>query len=192
MLKQLKRIVYPVTDLPAAKAWYTDILGFAPLFDSPRAVIFTVGNCSLSLVVVPAATDNGSDSHSSEVYWEVDDVETALDVLLQKGARLLSPISEVFKIRTTKVADPFGNILGLTDQGAQAEQKPVEQKPSESAYTVAFCRALAACDERQELKGHDSLATLFLEPKAKALLETADQRKWAIANLATSPLYGYL
>jgi catechol 2,3-dioxygenase-like lactoylglutathione lyase family enzyme len=34
MFKQLKRIVYPVTDLAKAKAWYSDILGYPPIFDA--------------------------------------------------------------------------------------------------------------------------------------------------------------
>ena len=50
MFKSLQRISYQVDDLGQAKQWYSKILGTDPVFDTPFAVIFRVGNCSLSLV----------------------------------------------------------------------------------------------------------------------------------------------
>jgi len=58
--------------------------------------------------------------------------------------------------------------------------------------TVAFCRALAFVDEREEIRGADSLAVLFLKDEAKQLLANSEKRKWTIQNLVTSNLYGYL
>jgi methyltransferase (TIGR00027 family) len=189
MFKQLKRIVYPVQDLAGAKAWYSEILGYPPLFDAPFAAIFSVGSCSLSLT--EAASANTPTNHGMEVYWEVDDIETAMNTLLQKGASLHTPIAAMLNIRTAKVIDPFGNILGITDQGTSDNQKTVESKPSATALTVAFCRALAAKEDRPELKGPDYIAEIFLNVEAKALLGKGDTRAWAIQNLVTPPLYGY-
>lgn len=211
MLKQLKRIVYPVSDLARAKAWYSEILGFPPLFDAPFAAIFQVGNCSLSLAqsrqaeadlsarpvrddqatATTAADSLVSARPNLDVYWEVDNVDDALALLLQHGATLHTPVAAMLNIRTARVTDPFGNILGLTDQGVPANRQTVDRKPSGTAVTVAFCRALAALEDRPSMRGPDDLAHLFLNVEAKPLLEQADRRRWAIANLVTSPLYGY-
>jgi methyltransferase (TIGR00027 family) len=204
MFKYLKRIVYPVADLAEAKRWYSDILGKQPLFDAPFAAIFAVGDCSLSLTLAQPAAGPMPDTGKSPavgsgsvaapamaVYWEVDDIETAVDQLISKGARLHTPIAAALNIRTARLIDPFGNILGLTDQGAAVAQQTVEKKPSDTAMTVAFCRALAAAEERGELRGPDDLAILFLGSEAKTLLATAQTKRWAIDNLVTSRLYGY-
>lgn len=189
MLKQLKRIVYSVQDLSQAKNWYSDILGYPPLFDAPFAAIFVVGDCSLSLK--EAINNEAPPNQVMEVYWEVDNVETSLEVLIKKGAVLHTPIATALNIRTARVIDPFGNILGLTDQKTDSNDKPVEEKPSETALTVAFCRALAFKDTRKEIQGPDYLAEIFLNVEAKELLSQAKSRKWAAENLVTLPLYGY-
>ena len=164
MLKQLKRIVYPVPDLASAKAWYSEVLGVPPLFDAPFAVIFAVGPCSLSLT--PAAAPDQVSATGLEVYWEVDDVEAALEVLIGKGARLHTPMRAMLNIRTARVTDPFGNVLGLTDQGSRQDRRPATEESSKAAMSVAFCRALAARDERPGMKGPDDLAEIFLGEEA--------------------------
>ena len=57
--------------------------------------------------------------------------------------------------------------------------------------SVTFCRALASKDEREEIKGPDNIAEIFLAEEAKKLLIDNTTRKWAIQQLVTSPLYGY-
>ncbi|MEQ8197658.1 MAG: SAM-dependent methyltransferase [Clostridiaceae bacterium] len=189
MFKGLKRIVYPVQDLQKAKTWYSDILGYPPIFDGHKAAIFPVGSCSLSLT--ESALTSTAESNGMAVYWEVDDIEAVMEALLQKGAVLHTTIAAVLNIRTAKVIDPFGNIIGITDQGTADNRETVEAKPSETALSVAFCRALAAKEERQKLKGPDYIAEIFLSTEAKELLSKSDTRTWAIQNLVTSPLYGY-
>jgi len=51
--------------------------------------------------------------------------------------------------------------VGITGKDS-AKQKSLEDKPSETAMTVAFCRALASVDDREELRGPDYLAEIFL------------------------------
>jgi catechol 2,3-dioxygenase-like lactoylglutathione lyase family enzyme len=80
-----------VPDLDRARQWYQALLKREPSFDSPMAVVFAVGGCSLAL----------------------------------------------------------------------------EERPSESALTVAFCRALATREERTELRVPDSLAEIFLSDEGK-------------------------
>ena len=79
MLQGLRTVVYPVADLTAAKAWYTDLLGQRPYFDEPFYVGFTVGGYELGLM---PAEDGGS----SITYWGVPDADAAYDALLARGA----------------------------------------------------------------------------------------------------------
>src|SRR5438552_6790905 len=46
----LRTLIYPVTDLDAAKAWFTELVGFGPYFDEPFFVGFSVGGYELGLL----------------------------------------------------------------------------------------------------------------------------------------------
>lgn len=189
MFKSLKRITYQVTDIDKAKQWYSGILNAQPLFDSPFAVIFKVGDCTLSL-----SKGNPPMPETSErvdIYWEVEDIVTAYQRLIDSGAKAHTPINEVLNIRIAKVIDPFGNIIGITGAGLDTRERTVENQPSETAMTVAFCRALAAKDEREEIKGPDYLAELFLTEEGREPLKDSASRKWTIEKLITSAMYGY-
>jgi catechol 2,3-dioxygenase-like lactoylglutathione lyase family enzyme len=48
MFTELKRVTYLVDDVPQAKEWYALLLGRTPVFDTPFAVIFRIGEQSLS------------------------------------------------------------------------------------------------------------------------------------------------
>jgi methyltransferase (TIGR00027 family) len=189
MLKSLKRIVYPVADLPKAKEWYGRILGVQPLFDAPFASIFKVGECTLSLVKKELPPVDSAER--VETFWEVEDIDAAYQRLIDSGASPHTPIRNVLNIRTAKVLDPFGNIIGITGTAGATQERTVEEQPSSTAMTVAFCRALAARDEREEIKGPDYLAELFLLDEAKKLLHDHASRQWAIQHLVTPQLYGY-
>ncbi|MGD8780375.1 MAG: SAM-dependent methyltransferase [Ignavibacteria bacterium] len=189
MLKTLKRITYYVDDIEKAKHWYNTVLDIQPTFDTPFAKIYNIGNCSLSLV--KSKTPMNEANNKMDVYWEVDDIDSAFEKFVHHGARIQTPIKQVLNTRIAQVIDPFGNIIGLTGESLNQEDRTVEKQPSETALSVAFCRALASKESRKELKGLDYLAELFLTDEAKKILYDDDSRKWAIENLVTSPLYGY-
>jgi methyltransferase (TIGR00027 family) len=186
MFKSLKRITYRVDDLNKAKQWYCAILNTQPAFDSSFAVIFRVNDCSLSLT--QGAPVMGEGQERTETFWEVDDIERSYKILLDSGARPHSPIKNILNIRIAQVTDPFGNILGLTSQDINVPGRTVENHPSESAMTVTFCRALASREEREEIKGPDYLAELFLTEEVKKPLKDNASRNWAVKSL--SSLYG--
>src|SRR6187431_2008438 len=50
MLQGLRTAIYPVGDLAAAKAWYSQVIGHPPYFDQPFYVGFNVGGFELGLV----------------------------------------------------------------------------------------------------------------------------------------------
>ena len=189
MFKSLKRVVYHANDLEKAKQWYNGILNTQPVFDSPFTLIYNVGDCSLSLAKDPNPISENKDR--PEIYWEVDDIESVYKKLIDSGAQTHTPLKSIMNIRIAKVIDPFGNIIGLTGQAASAKDSKIEDKPSESAMTVAFCRALAFRDDKEGIKGPDYLAEIFLTDDAKKLLADDKSRKWTIQSLVTSPLYGY-
>jgi len=189
MFKGLKRIVYKVADINQARKWYSDVLEMQPAFEAPFAVIFNVGDCSLSLVQgqppLPGTIER------VETYWEVEDIEATYQRLIDYGASPHSPIKTAFNIRLAKVIDPFGNEIGITGPVLADSKSSIENQPSETAMTVAFCRALAAMDNREAIKGPDYLAELFLTEEGRKLLNDQSSRIWAIQNLVTPPLYGY-
>lgn len=189
MFKGLKRIVYQVADIDQARQWYSKILEMQPVFDTPFAVIFSVGNSSLSLVKgqLPLPEDN----ERVETYWEVDDIDATYQQLIDNGANPNTPIKTALNTRFAKVIDPFGNVIGITGAVLEAKKRSIENQPSETAMTVAFCRALAAKDDRDTIKGSDYLAELFLTEEGRKPLNDRDSRTWAIKNLVTAPLYSY-
>ena len=49
MIKGLATVIYPVTDLDRAKAWYAKAFGQAPYFDQPFYVGFNIAGYELGL-----------------------------------------------------------------------------------------------------------------------------------------------
>lgn len=190
MFKSLKRITYHVSDVAKAKQWYFSILNMQPIFDAPFAIIFKIGECTLTLAKgIAPITEEAVEQ--IETYWEVEDIESSYQILINLGAKEHTPIKEVLDIRMAKVIDPFGNIIGITGSQLDMKKCTVEKKPSETAMVVAFCRALSAKDEREEIKGSDYLAEHFLTEESKKPLKDSASRNWGIQNLLTSPMYGY-
>lgn len=183
MLNSVKGVTYRVADLERAKQWYRQALGQEPRHDSPLAVVFAAGDCMLTLL--PSGDEGGV------AYWEVDDIEVAWRRLLQAGA---TPRGEIIRSlaggRIARVADPFGNILGLRDSGA-AKQTTLEDRPSESAATVALCRALATYEEREEIRGPDILAEHFLAADVRQSIGAPAPRAYVLKLLAKSGSYEY-
>lgn len=109
----LRTAVYYVDDLDAAKAWYTDVLGFGAYFDEPFYVGFNVGGYELGLV--PDEGDRVGVGGVT-VYWGVDDADAALARLIDLGAERHEAVQDVGEgIRVATVLDPFGNVLGVVE-----------------------------------------------------------------------------
>jgi methyltransferase (TIGR00027 family) len=189
MFKSIKRIMYKASEIEEAKLWYMKLLNIQPVLDTPFLVIFKIGECTLSL-----AKNNSVSSvnvESSETYWEVDDIDLSYQKLIELGAKVHTPIKEVLNIRIAKIIDPFGNVVCITGSQQDAQERTIEKKPSETAMIAAFARAVAAKEDRLQIKGPDYLAELFLTDEGKKPLSDIASRKWAIRNLITPPLYGY-
>ena len=109
----LMTAIYPVTDLPRAKAWYEQVFGVAPYFDEPFYVGFNVAGYELGLM--PAEGEHHQPGAQGVIaYWGVDDIDAMCAHAVAAGAHLLSPVQDVGgDIRVATIGDPFGNAIGL-------------------------------------------------------------------------------
>lgn len=108
---RLRTLTYYVSDMAAAKKWYTQVLGFEPYFDQPFYIGYNVGGFELGLVPSEKTTVFGN---NTVVYLGVDDAKESLQRLLNLGAKLHHDIQDVGEgILVGAVLDPFGNIFGV-------------------------------------------------------------------------------
>jgi predicted enzyme related to lactoylglutathione lyase len=116
MFLGLRTIVYHVTDLEGAKAWWSELLGFPPYFDQPFYVGFQVGGYELGLHPEDDVTGHQSVPGNVITYWGVADIDAAYGRIIALGAVEHQVIQDVGGgIRVAAVVDPFGNIVGLID-----------------------------------------------------------------------------
>lgn len=108
----LRTAIYATADLAAAKAWYTDVLGFGPYFDEPFYVGFNVGGYELGLM--PDESADLKRTQAGVAYWGVTDADAAWARLVDLGATPHEPIED-HGVRIGAVRDPFGNILGVIE-----------------------------------------------------------------------------
>ena len=106
----IKTVLHPVSDLAAAKAVYTALLGVPPQTDSSYYVGFEAAGQHIGLV--PGGAAQGMTSPVA--YWHVPDIEAKLAEVIAAGATLKDPVRDVGGGRlVAPVTDPDGNVLGL-------------------------------------------------------------------------------
>lgn len=114
MLQGLRTVIYGVSDIAAAKAWYSSMLGIAPYFDEPFYVGFTVGGYELGLD--PEAPIGTGVASGPVVYWGVVHAEAAMQQIVTLGAQIVEPVHHVGdNIYLGTVCDPFGNVFGIIE-----------------------------------------------------------------------------
>jgi predicted enzyme related to lactoylglutathione lyase len=112
MLQGLRTIIYPVSDLKKAVAWYSGIVGHAPYFNEPFYVGFNVGGYELGLL--PADDEDAGDGPTT--YWGTADIVMTQAHLLSHGARAKTDIKDVGDgIKVATLIDPFGNVIGIIE-----------------------------------------------------------------------------
>ena len=103
-------LLHPVSDLVAAKALYTALLGVPPQSDSSYYVGFEAAGQHIGLV--PGGGPQGMTSPVA--YWQVADIEAKLAEVTAAGATVKEPAHDVGGGRlVATVTDPDGNVLGL-------------------------------------------------------------------------------
>ena len=106
----IKTVLHPVSDLAAAKAVYTALLGVQPQTDGPYYVGFEAEGQHIGLV-----PGGGAQGMTSPVaYWHVPDIEAKLAEVIAAGATLREAAHDVGAGRLVATfTDPDGNVLGL-------------------------------------------------------------------------------
>jgi predicted enzyme related to lactoylglutathione lyase len=106
----IKTVLHPVSDLAAAKAVYTALLGMPPSSDAPYYVGYEAEGQQIGLV--PNAGAQGMTSPIA--YWHVSDIEAKLAEVTAAGAKVKDSPRDVANGRLVATfTDPDGNVLGL-------------------------------------------------------------------------------
>jgi predicted enzyme related to lactoylglutathione lyase len=106
----IKTVLHPVTDLAAAKAVYTALLGAPPQHDADYYVGYETAGQHIGLV--PGGAQQGMSSPVA--YWHVADIEAKLAEVTGAGAVVKEFPRDVGGGRlVATVTDPDGNVLGL-------------------------------------------------------------------------------
>ena len=109
MIQGLRTVIYPVTNLAEAAAWYEQVVGLPPYFHEVFYVGFEVGGCELGLI-----PDGQPGSAGATAYWVTQDIDAEVARLLALGAQVESPVADVGGgIRVATVRDPYGNLFGV-------------------------------------------------------------------------------
>jgi predicted enzyme related to lactoylglutathione lyase len=107
----VKTILHPVTDLAAAKAVYTALLGMEPQSDAPYYVGYEAGGQQIGLV---PGGHSSQDMTGPVAYWHVADINAKLAEVTAAGATVKDEPHGVGGSRLVATfADPDGNVLGL-------------------------------------------------------------------------------
>jgi predicted enzyme related to lactoylglutathione lyase len=106
----IKTVLHPVSDLAAAKAVYTALLGVPPQADAPYYVGFDAEGQHIGLV-----PGGGPQAMTSPVaFWHVSDIEAKLAEVTAAGASVKEAAHDVGSGRLVATfTDPDGNVLGL-------------------------------------------------------------------------------
>jgi catechol 2,3-dioxygenase-like lactoylglutathione lyase family enzyme len=112
MLLGLRTLIYPVADLAAAKAWFTEVVGYGPYFDEPFFVGFNVGGYELALLPL----EDAAGSTEPLTYWGVPDAEAEVARLVGLGATVGDALAEVGEgIKIGTVVSPWGAVVGIIE-----------------------------------------------------------------------------
>jgi predicted enzyme related to lactoylglutathione lyase len=103
-------VLHPVSDVAAAKAVYTALLGIAPQHDAPYYVGYEAEGQHIGLV--PGGAAQGMTSPIA--YWHVSDIVAKLAEVAAAGGIVKEAPHDVGGGRLVGTfTDPDGNVLGL-------------------------------------------------------------------------------
>lgn len=107
MSEGITTVIYPVSDLAAAKARFSAVLGAAPAMDEPYYVQFNVGGQAIGL-------DPHGHKSGAVAYFHVSDIKGTLQALVEAGAEVDQDVKDVGGGRQiAAVKDADGNLIGL-------------------------------------------------------------------------------
>lgn len=110
-------IMLAVGDLEQARAFYETTLGLPVKFAVPQAGVvgYRLGPEEPGLMIRVQALSPSPPRDTPRVWLEVRDARAAAAALRQRGAHILGQPMEILTGWAVELADPWGNVLGLTD-----------------------------------------------------------------------------
>ena len=129
MLRGPSTVSFYASDLSAAKAWYTEVLGIEPYFDTPGYIEFRIGDHQTELGIIDSAYAGSELSRTTApdpdhprgtvLFWHVDAITQNLDRLIELGARELDPRSNRTGSRTEAPVEVGTSVhVAADDRGA--------------------------------------------------------------------------
>ena len=117
-IENIGQIAIRARDLPAAVAFYRDVLGLDYLFEAETLAFFRCGDVRLMLAV---PENDSVDHESSTVYFRVADLQAAYEELSSRGATFVDephliavlPDHELWMVF---FRDPDGNLMALMSE----------------------------------------------------------------------------
>lgn len=152
MLRNVDRIVLRVPGLPAAVAYYRDILGLQLIRQEARHATFRIGTGGTELLI---HTD--ADLPGEAVYYLVDDVRAMYEKRAELRLTFVSPPKQAARGYRATVRDPFGTVLLLIDR--TTEQSAGQAVEDARAPTALF----AGVEADTKLKGQPERLALVYE-----------------------------
>ncbi|MFI1919505.1 VOC family protein [Nocardia sp. NPDC020380] len=119
----IDNVLIPVGDLDAALEFYSAKLGLAVQFTVPEhgLAVFRVGDETPGLMVRVDPSAGAGPAPAMRVWLEVPDARAAAAELAAAGVTPPAPPFQVATGWTVEFADPWGNVIGLTDYTARPE-----------------------------------------------------------------------
>ncbi|MES3001196.1 MAG: VOC family protein [Pseudomonadota bacterium] len=108
----VESIVLFVPDIEAAARWYAALFDVEVHYENPQYAFIRAPGVNVGFHPADAKCPGGIGGTS--VYWETPDLERAMGLLEQRGARLFrGPATTELGARVALFLDPFGCSIGL-------------------------------------------------------------------------------
>lgn len=124
-----------VGDLEMARDFYNGVLKLPVQFEFVDAGLigFRIGQEQPGLIVRAANVRTAPPKASPQLWLEVVDARAAATALITAGVNPLGPPRELPTGWVVEVADPWGNVIGLTDyvKAPQHARRPLDPAPTQ-------------------------------------------------------------
>jgi predicted enzyme related to lactoylglutathione lyase len=136
MLKSIESVVLFVQDIDAAAAWYAAIFGTEVLHENDQyAYIHAPG---VLYGFHPADDKCPGGIGGTTVYWQVEDLDVAVEDLVARGARVhRGPGKTSFGAGVAMLVCPFGCTIGLNQSTPQSQTLIASQAKDPGTATSA-------------------------------------------------------
>jgi len=113
----IDNVFLAVGDLARARDFYLEKLGLSLKFEEPQMgmAAFLLGPDEPGLFIRASALADSPPRSTPRVWLEVADARAAAEELRRRGVEALAEPFEVRTGWTVEIADPWGNVIGLTD-----------------------------------------------------------------------------